>query len=535
MSRKTSISLKWPVLGLDLSTAYGDQKPGTTVDCLNVRAFDSQTDRARGGSRPGISRYFDAGGGTNYVGGASNKIKNINHVALSAALSGSATSAVTRTIRLLVMSNAALYKVTPTTSTAVTNNSGSSFNANAPVIFSAECFADLFYVDATTIKYYDSSSDTVETWTPTAGSLPTNGGAYCTLICNWRGRIVLSGLAGDRQNWFMSKLGDPFDWDYSPTYRSEAQAVAGNNALAAKSPDSINCLIPVNDDVLLFGCDHSIWMMRGDPMAGGRIDLVSDSIGMPWGNAWCKDDHGVIYFYSNRSGVCIFTPDGGVQEISTQIHDRFMDLDMSARLCTMAYSPQEQGVYVYFCLLTAAANQTHYFFDIRTKSWWPQSHSPSTAGNLDPVAVHLYDGDAASDRQLLVGGFANGAVFKVDMDADDDAGRAISSHCYLGPVQVPGGVLYETQVTLAENSDTTALSVFSGNSARQAYASGVANTYQITTTLATAGRNYAIRERCFGDAFYFKLFNTTLDLSWSLEKIDCTFKQGGRTRQRHLQ
>jgi hypothetical protein len=536
MAGKRAFNIPFPTGGLDESQAYSNQpegsrdRPPTTVSCNNVRAFDPLTDRARGGSRPGLSNYYN-NAGTVSIGGASNKIKHITHVALSTTLSGSATSAVTRTVRLLVISAATLYKVTATSASAVTNNSGSSFNANAPVMFSAEHFSDVYFVDGTTVKFYDSSADTLETWTPSSGSLPTNGGAYCTLICNWRGRIVLSGLAGDRQNWFMSKLGDALDWNYSPTYRSEAQAVAGNNALAGKSPDIINCLIPVNDDVLLFGCDHSIWMLRGDPMAGGRIDLVSDSTGMPWGNAWCKDANGTIYFFGNRGGVFAFTADGGIQEISTPIHDRFLDLDLSARIVTMVYSPMEQGIYIFVSLLTQAANQTHYFFDLRNRSWWPMSYVPLTAGNFDPVAVHLYDGDAASDRVLLVGGFSNGQLYKIDPDADDDSAQPISSNVWLGPIRQPGGVLYELQATLGANSDAVTYGVYSGNSAEQAFNSSAA----FTGTWSTAGRNYSERQRCFGDAIYIKLSNTTADKSWTFEKLTAVVKQGGRTRQRHLQ
>src|SRR3954463_844347 len=36
------------------------QPGGTTAAGVNVRAFEAQTQRVRGGSRPGLSRYIDA-------------------------------------------------------------------------------------------------------------------------------------------------------------------------------------------------------------------------------------------------------------------------------------------------------------------------------------------------------------------------------------------------------------------------------------------------------------------------------------------
>ncbi len=52
---------------------------------------------------------------------------------------------------------------------------------------------------------------------------------------------MLSGILYDPQNWFMSRVGDPTDFDYFPNDPDPARAVAGNNALLARqlglSPD----------------------------------------------------------------------------------------------------------------------------------------------------------------------------------------------------------------------------------------------------------------------------------------------------------
>lgn len=50
--------LIFPLKGLDEGWAFGRQPPGTTPDCQNVCPFDPLESRARGGQRPGLSKYF---------------------------------------------------------------------------------------------------------------------------------------------------------------------------------------------------------------------------------------------------------------------------------------------------------------------------------------------------------------------------------------------------------------------------------------------------------------------------------------------
>jgi len=71
------IDLAFPVKGLDEAWAYGRQPPGTTPDCLNVRAADPLEDRLRGGQRPGLSKYI-----TDAING-SNSIQRIDQLTLA--------------------------------------------------------------------------------------------------------------------------------------------------------------------------------------------------------------------------------------------------------------------------------------------------------------------------------------------------------------------------------------------------------------------------------------------------------------------
>jgi len=51
-------SMDFPLNGLDLTTEFELQRPGTTPVGKNVRAYEALTQRGRGGSRPGLVKYL---------------------------------------------------------------------------------------------------------------------------------------------------------------------------------------------------------------------------------------------------------------------------------------------------------------------------------------------------------------------------------------------------------------------------------------------------------------------------------------------
>ncbi len=70
------LNLLFPLAGINTSTAYHSQPPGTTPVAINVRAYDSGTNRARGGTRAGLNPFFGAGS-TAQVSGA-NRIQSLS-------------------------------------------------------------------------------------------------------------------------------------------------------------------------------------------------------------------------------------------------------------------------------------------------------------------------------------------------------------------------------------------------------------------------------------------------------------------------
>ena len=394
---------------------------------------------------------------------------------------------------------------------------------NAPVIFSTQIGQNLFFADGKNIKYYNGQTAAMTTWSTTAGSLPVDSeGRYATLIETWRGRVILSGVSGDPQEWYMSKINNAFDWDYSPSVLTEDQAISGVNAPAGKSPDVIRCMIPVSEDVLIFGCDHSIWQMSGDPMLGGRLDRVAEGVGTPWGRPWCQDSSKNFYIFGTRGGVYRGSVGQGIAKITTgKIEERLAAINLDTNLIRMAWNERERGVHIFVTPLTVGDSSVeHYFYDLRNDSWWIDKFANTSH---DPRAIHVFDGDTASDRTILLGGL-DGYLRKWDLAATDDDGTAISSHVYLGPITASGPSavrINEIRSVVGKGSSNVTMSVYRGDNPEDAYNSSTA----FFTSTLSAGSNAAERRKAIAHAVYLKFGNTAASQAWAMEHVECHYTE----------
>jgi hypothetical protein len=394
---------------------------------------------------------------------------------------------------------------------------------SAPVIFSAQNGVNLYFADGVSTKYYDSAARAVSTWTPTAGSLPVDGvGNRPRLICTWRGRTVLAGLLRDPQNWFMSAVNNPLDYDYAPASATPTQAVAGNSSQAGMVGDLVNCLLPYTDDALIFGGDHTIHVLQGDPMAGGQLDLITNTIGMAYGRPYTMDPAGGIYFFGSRGGVYRMTPGSTPLQLNTRIVDALRDVDWSDTLVRMVWDDRDQGLYLFITSLSQAAT-THWYWDSRNDAWWPL-----VFGNSDhsPKAVHVYDGDDPADRVLLLG-CQDGYLRQFDEAAEDDDGTAIESFVVIGPLSntsLDDFILKDLQAVLDDASGGVTATVHVGRTAQSALAADPVETFAWG-----AGRNYLSPVRRSGYGVYVKLAS---EERWVLEVIRMKLRTANKVRRR---
>lgn len=466
------VDFPFPYKGIHRGTAYENQPEFTTDDAQNVRVYDVDDGRARGGQRPGIKKWSDG----DQFGGGSVVVQHLN----SAFTSTSTEAKFNRAYIALVIAAGAVYadrdfdnlvemtRTLSSTSTDVRAVSAFQFHATDPV-------RHFWMVDGRNYEKLDIETNNpivntdMTAWTASGDGLPSNGSETCRLIAHWRNRCVLSGLVGDDHNWFMSAVGDFEDFDYSPAVTTTTQAVAGNNAEAGKLQDTCTALINVNDDYLIYGGDASIWVMRGDPAAGGALDRISDSVGVAWGDAWCKDERGNIYLWTTQGLARI--PAGTYFDMELlsryRLDDDFKSIDLATHRVRLAYDVVRQGVNIFITPLSQAAT-THYWYDVRTDSFW-KDVIPAAQG---PTAAHTLDGDLPADRIMLMGGF-DGYVRQFDDATKNDDSTTISSYVLSPPVRFDryhDMKLTRLTITTGSGTDSVTWSIGAGDDVAAAVA-----------------------------------------------------------------
>jgi len=339
------------------------------------------------------------------------------------------TSGSVRTSTIVAVCNGIASKIS--LAGAPTTITGGPIDANAQYIDSAVLFGKLFFLDGKDIWTYDPIEDTIAVY---ESNSPGKFLPRCKLLASWRGRLVGARPADNANNWFMSKLGDPFNCDLAPFTITEVQAVLGSDSRAGIAPDAITSLIPYNDDLLIFGCDHSIHRMTGDPMAGGEFHLISDITGIAFGRAWAKDPEGVIYFFGSKGGVYRMLPGGLPQRMTlNRIERRLADIDLTTNRIEMAWSYDEDGLRVMVVPYGAGGTHVeHYFWERKTDAWHVDDYGKVGTTSVQPTCLFVSDGDLPADRKLLFG-CEDGRVRYHDRDALADDTEPINSFALMGP------------------------------------------------------------------------------------------------------
>jgi hypothetical protein len=487
--------------------------------------------------------FLSLGDGTN-TGGGSNPgnsiwsvpIPNFGATGMVAVFGGSASSNApnqyNRTVTLLGVAGGTV-KVSYANYWNPVVNGYQALSTTANVIRADDNGGILYFADGTNFKKYDPTTNTVSAWTASSGSLPVdNAGNAPRLIVTWNGRTVLSGLPGDGQNWFMSAVGDATNWNYNPSPSVETQAVAGNNAPAGHVGDVITCMIPYRNDLLIFGCDHSIWQMSGDPMAGGRLDRISDITGIAWGTPWCKNPNGSIYFFGSRGSIysmafsAVATAEGNVlTRVSQAIDQTLSQLNLANVSITMAYDDRWMGLHVYISDLSGNVS-VHFYYDESTQAWFSDLF---TSNLQNPWCTLVYDGDASVDRTVLLGGQDGWTRSYVNSALDDD-GTPIFSDVLVGPNSLKGGwdfLLNDLQMDLDQTGGSVNWQLQAGYSAQVALQS-----QPLSSGIFSPGRNHSQAVRASGIACYIGLSRNVSELPWAIESLRGKITVYPHTRQR---
>lgn len=390
-------------------------------------------------------------------------------------------------------------------------------------ISAIQIFDHVYFMDGSIARDYSRASGLVTTWTATVGTVPST----CRLLTRYRGRAVASGDPSDPFNWFMSASGDPDDWDYDPSPANQLQAVAGNANDLGYVEDIVTCLIPDGDDNMYFGGDHSIWLMEGDPAAGGSLSMVTPKTGILFGQwSYAKDRANNLYFAA-VDGIYRLARGTNQPENLTKgrIDKRFRDINLATHRILLEWDYIKDGLRVFVVPLDTSVAADAYYWDSRTDSWWLDSY-PLTYG---PTAVLMLDGNLPEDQAFILG-CRDGYLRQFSDSAVDDDGTNITSRVRYTPFVAPDGgsevCITDILPVLAKNSGAVTLKTYVGQTAEQC-----ANSSSVRFAKGlTAGRNPAIRRRLAGYALALEISQSS-NTRWAMESLHARFHPSGRPRK----
>jgi hypothetical protein len=339
------------------------------------------------------------------------------------------------------------------------------------------------------------------------------------LIARYRARIVLSGVEGNEQNIWMTRIGDPLDINASPAVITAADPVVLNTGLAGQIADPVTALAPINDDLMIVGGDRTISVIRGDPSAlgGGQVDRVSESIGIRFGRAWATAPDSRLFFVGTDGDIWWMRILGDQITMPVSLTGGRLDTDLkainpSAVRYHLEWDIRNRGLRVYVTPIQTVAT-THYFWEEPADAWHPLQ-IPEAMG---PISTFAYDGDLPQDRAILLG-TRDGYIKRVDYRSATDDGTAISSHVVYPPVRLGGQSnrvgIRRWMPTLGSASHDVSFDVRTGNDPESALSASVS-----ATGTWSSGRNSDTRTRAAGNTVSLKLYNTTVDKRWSVDHI----------------
>jgi len=405
-------------------------------------------------------------------------------------------------------------------------------DADATYYWIVEVEGLVFIGDGVDQVVYDPKKATLETFeAKTAGEVPEK----CRLATRYRDRMVLA----EGPRWYMSESGDPFNWEYFPSVNTATQPVA-DSTIERFTGDLIQTLIPGQDDYLIFGCSSSILLMRGDPADGGQIDLISDTIGMAFGNSWARDPSGTIYFFSNRGAVYRMSPGQLPQSLSDATGDQdvtvqsaFESISLNDYRMELEWDYLREGLRVFQIAYDETSTELvrSWFWSQKMNAWWPDR-----PGSSDLLALSAWagDGDLPTDRVLLVG-CRDGFVRNLDSLAASDDEVAIDAFVTIGPLRAADGDDQEVSM----NRMRAILSAEQDGCTWEVYASDTPDSLETNPTAKLVaqgslepGMNPRLSVRRRGAFLWLKLRNRAYNERFAVEEVGVDLEARGSRRVR---
>ena len=498
MPKQRNLSVKFPAGGVNKRHGYNKQPPFTSPSANNVWPTNWDTGRETGGSRPGLTAFGSSLANAPYGWTEANWLNNTGVAVVHAGGTHVATATLGWTEKI---------------STAVAS-ADASCTVYLQHLYQAASGQDTRWMDLD----LTSTTGTVLAASADNGTAPFD----CAIVQTWGDRLVLSGDPLFPQVIYMSRVGEPLDWDYADV--DAGGAWANNGATAGKMGENITSLIPHNRDCLLVGSQDALYAVRGNPKGGGQIYSLSNSVGPLGQNAWCKTANDFTVMMT-RDGLYSMRPGCGEPPVSMSreaLPDELLAIDPYAGdRVSIAYDARFRGIHIY--VNYNSGTDVHYFYDTQNKGFWPMSFDVTKA-----LAVNLKSA-ASTTKSGLLAIDTTGVASQFDTASFESQVAEVA----YGPIPLgtphTEGILTEIAVVLAAGSEDVSLSAYEGDSYTAAYAGGELFS-TLTVPLTGDGLQHVQNPMVRGTNLYLILAADRNSGTWSAEEINLTIRAAGKRR-----
>ena len=352
----------------------------------------------------------------------------------------------------------------------------------------------------------------------------------CKSIAKTGDRILLSADALDPNEYYGSGLGQPGDWLFNQT--GAGAAFKGGNPNAGRVGDVVVSMMEYSQDLVLFGCRNSLFIMSGTPPSGGSVDAVSHRTSLFSLSSWCAGPGGETYWIGH-DGMYMATPQCLACEPEPVSREKLpLELqNLNPELVTVAmeYDQNHRGIWITLTPIDATAGVVHYFYRPDTKAFFPILFA-STDGN--PTFLRWVAMPDSEDSCVLMGGSA-GSIRRFSWTAHNDADAAQSFRVAIGPILLGidsygYGSTLEVRTKLGEDSAPATLKIYQAKTAQGAVDALTTQTPQQFSL--PAGDSYSMYPRVRGGAVMFEIVGTTAGRHVSLESIRVVIDTSGTRR-----
>jgi hypothetical protein len=308
--------------------------------------------------------------------------------------------------------------------------------------------------------------------------------------------------------------------------RDEDDPTTAYSAELNDTNEQITAIIPWYGDYLIFATATNIYVLDGDPRAGGTMRRVSGKLGIVDNSSWCHGENNAIMAISN-SGPIMLSAGSPLSEPELILRDKLPGVlsqpDTTTYSYSIEYDSRSRRYYFFVSAYSAGTGTGHYCLDVATQSLWPITF-PNT--DHEPFATVVLR-EISSTRTDMLLGCRDGYLRRFSESATTDDSTAMPSSVWLGPFRANNprddGIINEIVGTIAANSTSVTWALHLGRTAEEAYGA----TAEWTGTFA-AGRNPTDRPKLRCGTFFMKLSVT--GGRWAFEEVFIRTLPGGLQR-----